>query len=203
MNKILSKWYIFVLTSLLAVVSFVVASSAIAAPKAHEKISFFIGAYDAKVEELNQDINKSNDVEGLKVIEFDFHYTYANDFGYIFSIYKETDDFYILPLDFVEKNKEGVLNYSANIRQDYVNSFFENKLEYYVDGEDTKGIKMYDSLTDTGYLKNYIDYVSKDKDVKPCDYYLFFAFDSINIGTLNHENKTTNAFQVIQELMEL
>ena len=203
MNKLLSKWYIFVLTSLLTVVSFVIASAAIAAPKEHEKISFFLGAYGAKVEELNQDINKANDIEGLKIIEFDFHYIYANDFAYMFNIYSATDDFYILPIDFVEKNKEGVLNYSANIRQDYVNSFFDNKLEYYVDGEYTKGIKMYDSLTNTGYLKDYIDYVSKDKEVKPCDYYLFFAYDSVNIGTLNHKTKTTNAFYVIKELMEL
>ena len=203
MNKLLSKWYIFVLTSLLAVVSFVIASSAIAAPKAHEKISFFLGAYGAKTEELNDKINKANEIEGLKTIEFDFHYIYANDFAYMFNIYSETDDFYILPINFVEENKDAVLNYSANIKQDYVNSFFENELEYYVDGEYTKGIKMYDSSTDTGYLKDYIDYVSNNKDDKPCDYYLFFAYDSVNIGTLNHKTKTTNAFYVIQELMEL
>ena len=66
--------------------------------------------------------------------------------------------------------------------------------------DEGKEVNAYIVSKDEGILTSYITYESEQ--VK-CDYYLFFGFDSCNIGELNAKNKTMNAFELIKELKTL
>ena len=83
---------------------------------------------------------------------------------------------------------------------EYLNDYFDTKLEYCLYDGVAKGFKVYDHVKDEGILKDYITYSNDDYK---SDYYLFFQFKSINIGEMNSVSKTNNALKVIKELMEL
>lgn len=197
MNKILSKWYIFIALIIVSTVSFCVAVNAKTSPKDNERISFFIGALDCKVDKLSNEIN-TNKEEQIKVINCNYHNINASNFTFIFSSFRENSDFFILPINYVKDNEGSVTKYSANIDKTYLDSQIGNNLEYVEYEGVAKGFKVYDSQAQSGMLKDYVTYTNDDY---VSDYYLFFQFDSVNIGTLNSKTKTTNAFSVIKELM--
>ena len=118
----------------------------------------------------------------------------------LYSSFRENCDFFILPLNYVNDYKGATINYSANLDIEYLNDYFDTKLEYCLYDGVAKGFKVYDHFKDEGILKDYITYLNDDYK---SDYYLFFQFKSINIGDMNSISKTNNALKVIKELMEL
>lgn len=199
MTKIISKWYIYLSLVLVSTVVFCIAVNAKTAPKEDERISFFVGSPDYKKEELENKLN-SNREDAIKTVNLYYHHINASNFTFIFSSFRENSDFFILPIDYVNKQKDSVIKYSAHIDTNYVNSIFNEELEYCEFDGEAKGFKIYDASKDEGILTSYITYESEQ--VK-CDYYLFFGFGSCNIGELNVKNKTMNAFELIKELKTL
>ena len=64
---------------------------------------------------------------------------------------------------------------------------------YYYSEDYAKGIKAYDKETKEGYLSDYIDYGENN-------YYLFFTYNSKNIGKLNNSS-SEKAFDVLKEII--
>ena len=209
MTKYLSKWYIYLSVIAVVIASFCIAVGVKVAPKEHERVDFFIGANNAKVSEIENKLNE-NLPEGIVTVSPKFHYVDADNFNYIFSSYKETVDFYILPMNFVRDNKSLATGSAQNLDRsvEYLNSYLGKTLEYctFPDSDMktyVKGFKVYDYIKDEGILKNYITYnLPETKVEEKSDYYLFFNFKSINCGEVNNNSKTDNALKIIKRMFE-
>lgn len=202
MAKVFSKWYIYLVAVIAIVTAFCISVTSYTAPERDEKINFFIGAHNVHINQLNEDL-EANVPEYLKVINARFHSIDNSDFSHIFASTRSILDFYIIPESYFKENKEIILNYSANIKTDYLNNYFNDTLTYCYDDEShAKGFRIYNAITKKGLLLDYVTYELDVKDYVPTDYYLFFYYDSINIGQLNGISKTTNAFEVIKDLYE-
>lgn len=194
LRKILSRWYIYLASITLVIVSFCVAVSIKSEPKAEEKINFVIVSRGVNNELKNYlNNNKPNDI---KKIEFRFVDLETKNLNYYFSTLRGSSDFFILPLDYAEGNSSITINYSANIKTDYLNEKLGETPTYYYSEEYAKGIKIYDGISKEGYLKDYITY-NNEGETK--DYYLFFTFNSKNIGQLNNSN-SEKVFEVLKEM---
>lgn len=199
MTKVLSKWYIHISLLLVTTITFCVSVNMKTAPKEDERVSFFVGAIDTKKDDLEAKLDSKCD-DDILAIYYHFHNIYASNFTFIYSSFRENCDFFILPINYVNDYKGATINYSANLDIEYLNDYFDTKLEYCLYDGVAKGFKVYDHVKDEGILKNYITYLNDDYK---SDYYLFFQFKSINIGEMNSVSKTNNALKVIKELMEL
>lgn len=198
MSKIMSKWYLYLAGVLLSVTAFCVGVSIKTNPKPTERINFVIGAFEADIYNLDKKLSE-NKPDGLKVIEGKFHYISASNFGYIFSSLRGTSDFFILPEIYVESDLNNTARYAANLDEDYIDSQLGKEFEYYSAFEHLKGIKIFDSETQEGYLKDYITY--ETEEVKS-DYYLFFTYNSSNIGEINN-SKSVHAFEIVKKMLKL
>lgn len=194
LRKILSKWYIYLATITLVIASFCIVTSIKTEPRGEEKINFIIVSRGVK-NELKNFLN-DNKPTGLKKIEFRFVDLETKNLNYIFSTLRGSSDFFILPLDYAEENSSITIRYSANIKTDYLNEKIGEEATYYYQEEYAKGIKIYDGASKEGYLKDYIIY-NKEDETK--NYYLFFTFNSKNIGQLNNSS-SEKAFEVLKEI---
>ena len=198
MGKIISKWYIYVLSFAVVITAFCVFTTIKTNPKETEKINFVVGAFDVDTYHLNKKLNE-NKPKGIKQINCNYLKLHSHNFNYLFNSLRSGSDFFILPYNYIVDEFNGITNYAANIDVEYVDGKINQELDYCVFDEHYKGFKIYDSSLDEGILKDYITYtIEEEKD----DYYLFFTFNSKNIGELNH-SKTENAYEVIKEIMEL
>lgn len=199
MHRVLSKWYLFLASVLVTVTSFCVVVFAKTSPKSEERITFVVGAFNMDVGALSQKLNEKKP-SSIKEINVKFDALESYNFGYtLTSLIRSDTDFFILPHSYFDANKGGSVKYAATIKKDYVESQLERQFEYYVDGDYLKGIKIYDSSLDEGILKDYIIYTKEDDK---SDYYLFFTYNSHNIGSLN-DSGTTNAFTLLKEMFAL
>ena len=192
LRKMFSKWYIYLVSIALVVTSFCVVTSVKTEPKADEKINFIIVSNGVN-NNLKQYLNEKKP-EGLKKIEFRYVNAKTKNLNYIFSSLRRSVDFFILPIDYVENNPSVTIKYSANIKENYLNEKIETIPTYYYADEYAKGIKAYDKEKKEGLLSSYIDY-GEDSN-----YYLFFAFNSQNIGQLNNSG-SEKAFDVLKEII--
>ena len=199
MSKIFSKWYLYIILALVSSVSFCILLNVRVSPKADQRITFFIGAVDSDVSKLNNKCKEFVD-DNVMAINYRYHNIHASNFTFIYSSFREDSDFFILPIDYVNKNLGRTASLSANLNEEYINSKLNYQFDYLEVEGNKKAIKVYDSLTEEGILKDYVTYI--DEEIK-CDYYLFFEFDSVNIGEIHSRTKTDNAFKVISELMKL
>ena len=201
-KKILSKWYIYILVAASATTLFCVATSIKTAPSETQKVNFFIGAYNVNVNKLQDDLMDIKD-KNIINITCTYHNLNSDRFSYFYNSFKENSDFYILPSKYVEDNKSNTLEYAANLNKNYLNNYFDDELVYYENDGYTKGFKIYDHLTDTGLLKEYVSYFVNDKEETKDDYYLFFRFSSVNLGETTVKSKTDHALKVIKNMREL
>ena len=198
MAKIVSKWYIYLLSFFIAVTSFCVVTTVKTNPKETERINFVVGAVDINSYQLEAKL-KENKPKGIKKISCNFLRLHSQNFNYLFTTLRSNSDFFILPYNYIVNEFKGITDYAANIDTTYVNEKLGEELDYCSFDDHYKGFKIYDSSLDEGILKDYITYNFEDeKD----DYYLFFSFKSKNIGELNH-SKSENAYEVIKEMMAL
>ena len=199
MARIFSKWYIYLLSIAISVISFCLIVSFKTAPKEHERLQIFLGAYEAKVMDL-QDRLEEEKPDGVKSISLRFNYVSSSNFTYIFSTLRTEMDIIILPKSYVEENEGATLNYFANIDTEYLQKEIGREFDYYVNNDsETKGFKIYDSSLEEGLFKDLITY-SGDNDKS--DYYLFFSYKSNNIGELNKKSKTKHALELIKNIYE-
>lgn len=199
MRNLFSKWYLYLLSAVVSTVAICLSISFKTAPKDHERIDIFIGALEMKTSQFDRDIDEKKP-DGIKKVETRFIAKTANNFSYLFFSLRSEMDFYILPLDFVEENKGDVVNYSSNIKIDYLEKELGRHFDYYYDDENRpKGFKIYDCKKEEGILGNYITYTN---DEERNDYYLFFSFKTKNIGEMNGGG-STGAFEVIDVLFNL
>lgn len=198
MRKILSKWYIYLLTVAIIVTGFCLTVSFKTAPKKIERFDLFVGACDIKVNELEKELNKKKPQE-VKVAQVRFHYVTSSDFTYIFANFRADVDCFILPYKYVIDNEADSVKYAANLNVDYMNSELKKELIYYQYDNQYKGIKIFDSVSNEGALSSYIDY---SVDNYKSDYYLFFSYKSNNLGK-NNDGKTDRAIKMVKELFLL
>lgn len=198
MHNILSKWYIYLASFAVTTTAFCVATSIKTNPKETERINFVLGSYDADVTDLEKTLNKQR-IDGIKNIRCSFLKLGSKNFNYLYSSMRGDSDFFILPIVYLENSFVGATDYAANIKTEYVDEMIGSSQTYYSVGDYVKGIKIYDSKTESGILKEYITYIEGEEK---SDYYLFFTFNSKNIGELNN-SKTDNAFKVIRKMITL
>ena len=196
MLRVLSKWYLFFISIALTITSFCVIVFVKTTPNLEERISFVIGAFDADSAGLNRFLNEKKP-SSVKEINYRFNALETSNFNYILvSLIRADSDFFILPFSYFDSNKDSSVKYAATIDENYVEEKVNQDFIYYSDGEYLKGIKIYDSTTNEGLFKDYITYTREENK---SDYYLFFTFNSHNIGTLN-DSKTENVFSFLKEI---
>ena len=78
MNKIISKWYIYLSLILVSTVTFCIAVNAKTAPKEDERVSFFVGSPDYKKEELENKLNSNREDEINKNLGTEIKNTVTN-----------------------------------------------------------------------------------------------------------------------------
>ena len=198
MVKILSKWYAYLISAAIVVTGFCVGVNIKTTPKATERITFVLCSYDAKVSNINKKL-KTFKPDTIKEVNCRFLQYGANNFTYLFSSLRSASDFYILPMSYIESNVDDVTKYAANIKSDYVNEKVGKSLEYYENNGEIKGFKVFNGSSNEGVLVDDITYTyENDKS----DYYLFFTYNSKNIGELN-SSASENAFSIVKELFTL
>lgn len=198
MVKVLSKWYIYLISATVVVTGFCVGVSIKTTPKATERITFIVGSYGAKVSNINRKL-KNLKPDSVKEVNCRYLQYGASNFSYLLSTLRSASDFYILPLSYIEKSPDDVTKYAANIKSEYVNEKVGKNLEYYENDGEIKGFKIYDAQANEGFLVDDITYTEEhDKS----DYYLFFTYNSKNIGELNNSS-SENAFLIVKELFTL
>lgn len=198
MVKVLSKWYIYLISAAVVVTGFCVGVSIKTTPKATERITFLVGSYGAKVSNINRKL-KNLKPDSVKEVNCRYLQYGASNFSYLLSTLRSASDFYILPMSYVEKSPDDVAKYAANIKSEYVDEKVGKNLEYYENDGKIKGFKIYDAQANEGFLVDYITYTEEhDKS----DYYLFFTYNSKNIGELNNSS-SENAFLIVKELFTL
>lgn len=198
MAKILSKWYLYLLSIAVSVSAFCILTSIKTNPKRTEKISVLIGSYDAKVNDLEKELN-NNKPEQVKDIQIRYLNLHAKNFQYLFSTLRDDIDMFILPNSYVAGKEDDTVKYAANLDAKYVDSKVEKEFEFYVYDGYNKGIKIYDSDSDIGCMKDYITY---NEDDNKSDYFLFFSYKSKNIGKVNSSESET-AYQIVKEMYKL
>lgn len=191
LRKMLSKWYIYFVSTILVVASFCIITNVKSEPKENEKINFIIVSHGVN-NGLKSYLN-DNKPSGIKKIEFRYVDLNTKNINYIFSTLRESADFFILPLSYAENNPSITIKYSANIKVDYLNEKIDTSPTYYYSEDYAKGIKAYDKETKTGLLSDYIDYGEDN-------YYLFFTYNSKNIGKLNNSD-SEKAIDVLKEVI--
>ena len=80
-------------------------------------------------EELENKLN-SNREDAVKAVNLYYHNINASNFTFIFSSFRANSDFFILPIDYVNKQKDTVIKYSDHIDTYYVNSIFNEELSF-------------------------------------------------------------------------
>ena len=198
MVKVLSKWYIYLISAAVVVTGFCVGVSIKTTPKATERITFVVGSYGAKVSNINRKL-KNLKPDSVKEVNCRYLQYGASNFSYLFSTLRSASDFYILPSSYIESNTDAVTKYAANIKSDYVNEKVGKNLEYYENNGEIKGFKVYDAQTNEGFL---VDDITYNEERDKSDYYLFFTYNSKNIGELN-SSSSENAFLIVKELFTL
>lgn len=195
MNKYLSKWYIYLISIVVIVVSFCVGVSFKCALKKHEKIEVFIGAKECNTVTLLEKLNNNKPIDTIAV-NVNFHYSTHSNFSYIFSSFRSEVDLIILPQTYLKDSEANVVDYCASIKKDEFEQYLGFTPTYYVKGEFYKGIKIYDATSKEGILKEDITYCDSNYQ---SDYYLFFNYKSNNLGFLN-ESVTDNALELVRTL---
>ena len=198
MVKVLSKWYVYLISAAVVVTGFCVGVSIKTTPKATERITFIVGSYGAKVSNINRKL-KNLKPDSVKEVNCRYLQYGASNFSYLLSTLRSVSDFYILPMSYIEKGPDDVTKYAANIKSEYVNEKVGKNLEYYENDGEIKGFKIYDAQANEGFL---VDDIIFTEEHDQSDYYLFFTYNSKNIGELNNSS-SENAFLIVKELFTL
>lgn len=199
MRRFLSKWYLYLLAIIISVSAFCILTNIKTNPKRTERINFIVACYDAQVYKLEQAL-KEKKPDYLKEINCTYLNIDADNFGYLFYSLRGDADFFILPINYVDNNQDSTIKYAANIIDtNYVDNKLNAKQEYYSYEGYSKGFKIYDSLLDEGILKDYLTYNVKEEK---SDYYLFFNYNSPNVGSLNNSESEV-AFDAIKTMFIL
>ena len=196
MNKYLSKWYIYLVSVVFVIVAFCIGVSFKCAPKKEEKIEIFIGAKECNTVALIETLN-ANRADDVITVNVNFHYRTHSNFTYIYSSFRSEMDIFILPSEYLKNNEDIVTDYSASIKKDEFEQYFGLAPTYYIKGEFYKGIKIYDSASNEGFLKEEIIYCDENYN---SDYYLFFGYNSVNLGFLN-DSVTDNALELVRTII--
>ena len=195
MTKYLSKWYIYLLSVLIVVVSFCLGVSFKVAPSAEERIDIFICAKECNTASLIEKLNNNKPTD-VVTVNLNFHYCTHSNFSYIYSSFRTEVDILILPSEYLKDNERNVIDYSAPIKKDEFEQYLGFAPTYYVKDEYYRGIKIYDKDTKEGILKEDITYCD---EYYSSDYYLFFNYRSVNLGFLN-DSVTDNALELVRAI---
>ena len=105
MVKVLSKWYIYLISAAVVVTGFCVGVSIKTTPKATERITFIVGSYGAKVSNINRKL-KNLKPDSVKEVNCRYLQYGASNFSYLLSTLRSVSDFYILPTSYIEKSPD-------------------------------------------------------------------------------------------------
>lgn len=196
MGKYFSRWYIYLTSILFIVVAFCIGVSFKVTPSKEQKIEIFLGATQCDTVSLIETLN-NNKPEDVVTVNLNFHYSTHSNFSYIFTSFRAEMDIFILPEKYIKDFNDTVSGYSANIKKDEFEQYLGITPTYFMKDQFYKGIKVYDSETKEGILKDKITYCD---DQYSSDYYLFFNYNSVNIDFLNNNSVTDNALKLVRAI---
>ena len=198
MNKaIKNNWYWFVIGAF-AITGVVCGGVAIRCnPTAKEKILYYVCAMDIDTSVLVKE-SKSVSSEDIRQIRVNHESVKSSENSRLFGMVYNSTDIYIYP----ESQLERTIPLCVGFNQDNINDLLPNASakEKYEDNGSYFAIKIYDSDSGEGALKDIIDYRISDEDKQ--DYYLSFPKTSKHIGLLNN-CASDNALKIANHLLEL
>lgn len=188
-------FYILVASLAFTVASYIVFDT-LSKPRVQNKVEILIGAETKNKKEFENKVLSycEKDIYKINITALDAD---SNFFMNYYTTSVSNVDFVILPSFFLEKNGfKDNLNQYANLDKDMLEKKTSIKDFIFYNVERlNKGILIYDSISQKGYLENEINY---DKNYS---YYLFLNKNSYHIGELN--NKKSNAcFDIIKEVFK-
>lgn len=197
MNRILTKWYLYLAASAITVTSFCLAVGARTQPKETERIQFLVASPDMDLAGLNAKLEEEKP-DGVKLFEARFLQLNSGNFGYLLSTMARTVDFFIVPNSYAESHYSDCVQYAANINQDYLNERLGLAPHYFLAEDYAKGFTFHKG-GEKDALSSYITYENEEEKG---DYSIFFSYKSKNIGELNH-SKSELAFPAVRRLLAL
>ncbi len=179
MNKFMyylkKRWYLFVLVLLVCIPLFSITINKVTEPKDYERVNIFIASNSASGTDLRSKL-KENKPSYLK--EIDVYSVLENDSNFSELLVTRgllMSDMFILPADSIlEKDHSSFME----IDVEYIKSGTNYDFEYVVIDEKILAIKIYNSETKEGLLKNYINYSDKD-------YYLMLSVNTKQMSPSN------------------
>ena len=192
MNKFMyyfkKRWYLFVLILLVCIPVFSVSVNKLTEPKETERVNIFIASNSASGTNLRTKL-KENKPSYLK--EIDVYSVLENDSNFSELLVTRgllMSDMFILPSDTIlEKDHSSFMELDV----EYIKSGTNYDFEYVVLDEKILAIKIYNSETKEGLLKNYINYSDKD-------YYLM-----ISVNTKQMDSNTEGIIYILNKFIEL
>ena len=192
MNKFMyylkKRWYLFVLVVLVCIPIFSISVNKITEPKEHERVNIFIASNSTSGTNLRSKLKENKppylkEIEVFSVLESDTTFSeLLVTRGLLMS------DILILPSDTIlEKDHSSFME----IDVEYIKSGTNYDFEYVVLDEKILAIKIYNSETKEGLLKDYINYSDKD-------YYLM-----INVNTKQMDSNTEGITYILNKFIEL